>query len=102
MLLTVAFCCMASELVVRLSNMSNKSRVDDAVLRLIAAVEKEIPDVNERVKGDVVNAKESKDIQGLLARVGEVDHIVFTAGEQLDMGKLGWPPKSELDDYKSI
>ena len=80
---------------------SNRSRVDDAVARLISETEKDVPDVKGRIKGDVVDAKDAKEIQGLLQRVGEVDHVIWTAGDKLTRHKLTWPPEEELENFKS-
>ena len=74
---------------------------DDAVARLISETEKEVPDVRGRIKGDVVDAKDAKEIQGLLQRVGEVDHVIWTAGDKLTRHKLTWPPEEELESFKS-
>ena len=79
---------------------SNKSRVDTAVSRLISDVEKDVPDVADRLKAEVVDAKIGKEVQALMERVGEIDHIVWTAGEAPDPQVMIWPPQKPLEEFK--
>jgi NAD(P)-dependent dehydrogenase (short-subunit alcohol dehydrogenase family) len=59
---------------------SSKTKVENAVARLIKAVG---PDAEPRVKGVVVDGTSSKEIRALLEKVGELDHLVWTAGGEL-------------------
>ena len=79
---------------------SNKSKVDNAISRLLSELEKDVPDVRGRIKGDVVDAKEGVEIQKLVERVGEVDHVVWTSGENFDTRKVSWPPQDGLEYFK--
>lgn len=38
--------------------------------------------------GQVANLLEESQIQALFERIGELDHLVFTAGESLTLGRL--------------
>ena len=53
---------------------SNKSKVDSAVSRLILETSEVIPGVSGKVNGEVVDAKQAKEVQALMERIGEIDH----------------------------
>ena len=79
---------------------SNKSKVDTALSRLVSDVDvaKLVKDAQARVKGDVVDAKELKEVTSLMERVGEVDHVVWTSGDAF--GKATYPPRVDLNELK--
>src|SRR5215813_13033850 len=54
-----------------------KTRVDQALIALPACAE-----------GHVLDLADAKSIQELFARLGDFDHLVFTAGETLQLGSL--------------
>lgn len=77
---------------------SNKDRVDNAIAQLLAELKKDIPDVKSKVSGDVVNAKVISEVRALVERVGEIDHLVWTSGDALNVLKGG----DDIDKYKGI
>src|SRR5271163_3857188 len=56
---------------------SRKARVDEALATLPAGAE-----------GHVVDLADDAAVQALFARLGDFDHLVFTAGETLQLGSL--------------
>lgn len=54
-----------------------KTRVDQALIALPAGAE-----------GHVLDLADAKSVQELFAQVGDFDHLVFTAGETLQLGSL--------------
>ena len=56
---------------------SSKSKVDSAIARL-----------PEDAEGHVVDLSQEEGVRAFFDRVGEFDHLVFTAGETLRLGKL--------------
>lgn len=63
---------------------SNKSRVDAALA--------ELPDTCD---GAVLDIRDEAAVADLFARVGELDHVVFTAGDAADRRPLGQLPLDE-------
>lgn len=62
---------------------SSKNRVDDAVKRLKKIVE-ENAGLDGVAKGEAVDAANSEQVKALFARVGEIDHLVWTSGGSID------------------
>lgn len=73
---------------------SNKAKVDNAIARLVS----EVPDAKGRVKGEIVDAKQTKEVKALMERVGELDHLVWTSGEPFSFS--GVFPNVDIEDYK--
>ena len=71
---------------------STPEKVANAIARLHAVLSASkasgiaLPGV---VSGEVVNAKDSASVKDLVARVGEVDHLVWTSGDPLRLGFQG-------------
>jgi NAD(P)-dependent dehydrogenase (short-subunit alcohol dehydrogenase family) len=63
---------------------SNRSRIDDAVARLPGA------------EGEVVDLRDAAAVQAFFDRLGRLDHLVYTAGEELVLA-----PLAELDLVKA-
>ena len=80
---------------------SNRAKVDNAISRLIVDVEKEVPSMRNRLKGELFDARILKEVQKLMERVGEVDHVVWTAGEAPDPQMMAWPPQKDTEEFKS-
>jgi len=65
---------------------SSEDKVKNAVERLEKVIsEKKVPG---RVTGEVVDAKQSASIKQLLAKVGVIDHLVWTAGDGVRLSPL--------------
>ena len=64
---------------------SSKSKVDAAVARLNSELSK-VGGIKGTVSGDVVDARETKNVKELVDRVGEIDHLVWTSGDPLRIG----------------
>ncbi|TDL21410.1 short-chain dehydrogenase/reductase SDR [Rickenella mellea] len=63
---------------------STSERVTAAVQELTAiTMGKNLPG---KIIGEAVNAKESASVKGLVNRIGEIDHLVWTSGESLKTG----------------
>jgi NAD(P)-dependent dehydrogenase (short-subunit alcohol dehydrogenase family) len=62
---------------------SNPSRVSDAVKRLESANAG-----NGKIRGEVVDVTDSKALKDFMARIGEIDHLVWTSRDKL---KLDFP-----------
>ena len=60
---------------------SSRAKVDNAVQRLLAepSLQGQV-DLANRVSGDVVNLNDAQTIRDLFDKIGEVDHVVNTAG----------------------
>ena len=87
----VAKLCLLEQASLVIIASSNKAKVDNAVSRLVS----EVPDAEAKVKGEVVDAKHTKEVKNLMERVGEIDHLVWTSGEPF---KLTFPD-IDIDDY---
>jgi len=65
---------------------SSKTKVDDALQRLQSFfANKQIPG---KFTGEVVDGKDSDSVKQLMARVGEIDHLVWTSGDALNIGTV--------------
>jgi NAD(P)-dependent dehydrogenase (short-subunit alcohol dehydrogenase family) len=78
---------------------SNKDKVDKAVSRLIADMEKDVSGAKDKVSGDVVDAKIGAQIRALMERVGEIDHLVWTSGDTLTGVEF---PQADIDDCRGM
>lgn len=66
---------------------SNQSRVETAVSRLVSTY----PSASDRVQGqtcDLSNADVERNLEALFEKVGKVDHIIHTAGDNIAMMPL--------------
>lgn len=61
---------------------SSRIKVDSAIARLLAdpALQQQGFDLNGRLAGDVADLQNTESVRAFLNRVGEVDHLVITAG----------------------
>lgn len=66
---------------------SSKDKVDRAIERLKADVAN--ASVDGAVTGDVVDGKDTESVKAFFAKLGEVDHLVWTSGEKLHFGEKG-------------
>lgn len=60
---------------------STKAKVDDAVSKLTSIVSSK-DGSGVKIVGEVVDAGNSQSVRDLLARIGEIDHLVWTAGDK--------------------
>lgn len=67
---------------------SSQQKVDNALSRLRSDISAASISVEGKVSGEVVDARDSASVKALFARVGEVDHLVWTSGDAL---RLGFP-----------
>lgn len=88
----VAEACLKSRASLVIIASSNKERVSAAVQRLEAARLG-----TGKVQGEVVDATDIVALKEVVTRIGEVDHIVWTSGDQL---KIGFPDV-DLETVKS-
>jgi NAD(P)-dependent dehydrogenase (short-subunit alcohol dehydrogenase family) len=58
------------------------------VSRRAASVERALAQLPAGARGATVDLTDSADLDRLAAEVGEIDHLVFTAGESLELGPL--------------
>lgn len=77
---------------------SSQNKVDKALSRLKSDTSALPASVESTVSGEIVDAKDSASVKALFARVGEVDHLVWTSGDSL---RLGFPDM-DLDKNKGI
>jgi NAD(P)-dependent dehydrogenase (short-subunit alcohol dehydrogenase family) len=73
---------------------SSKTKVENAVARLINDVGS---DAASRVRGEVVDGRSSKEVRELMEKVGELDHLIWTAGGALSSDTF----QSDLDTQRS-
>ncbi|KAL5529789.1 hypothetical protein ACEPAG_5776 [Sanghuangporus baumii] len=77
---------------------SSKARVEAALVRLQNDITATGLIVEGTTSGEVVNAKDSKNVKDLLERVGEIDHLVWTSGDSLRTSF----PDIDLDANKDV
>ncbi|CAN5307222.1 SDR family oxidoreductase [soil metagenome] len=58
------------------------------VSRRAASVERALAQLPAEARGATVDLTDSADLDRLAAEVGDIDHLVFTAGESLELGPL--------------
>ena len=68
---------------------SSRDRVVSAIDRLAKALGDEAG-VKTKVVGEVVDARSGKEVRGLVERVGEIDHLVWTSGEALRLDFINY------------
>ncbi|KAL5489718.1 hypothetical protein ACEPAI_4550 [Sanghuangporus weigelae] len=77
---------------------SSKAKVEGALVRLKNDITATGSTVEGTASGDVVDAKDSKNVKALLERVGEIDHLVWTSGDSLQTSF----PDVDLDANKDV
>lgn len=77
---------------------STPAKLESALGRLRKDVSASGATVEGSVEGEVVDARSSDSIRALLAKVGEVDHLVWTSGDGL---RLGFPDM-DLDKNRDV
>lgn len=77
---------------------SSQQKVDNALSRLKSDISALTASVEGNMSGEIVDAKDSASVKALFARVGEVDHLVWTSGDSL---RLGFP-NMDLDKNKGM
>jgi len=74
---------------------SSKAKLDNALQRLQTFFsDKKIPG---KFSAEIVDGKDSDSVKQLLARVGEIDHLIWTSGDPLKFGMTGSSP-----DFASV
>ena len=76
---------------------SSQAKVEAALGRLKNDIAASRSTVEGSVSGEVVDAGDSASVKALLARVGEIDHLVWTSGDSLRT-KF---PEADLETNKS-
>jgi len=79
---------------------SQKTNVDGAVARLQKVVG-ETAGLNGVVKGEVVDASKSEEVKALFARVGEIDHLIWTSGAGISDSRRGFK-EIDLDSKRDL
>jgi len=81
---------------------SNKQRVEDAVVRLQAAVSEAAKSTHlsvvGKITGDVLDVRSIAGVHEFFGKIGELDHLVWTSGDPL---RLGFP-NVDLEAQKDI
>lgn len=78
----VALTALASHVIIA---SSSKTKLDDALQRLQSFfANKQIPG---KFTAEVVDAKDSDSVKQLMAKVGEIDHLVWTSGDVFSAGR---------------
>ncbi|KAL5489725.1 hypothetical protein ACEPAI_4557 [Sanghuangporus weigelae] len=77
---------------------SSKAKVEAALVRLKDDIVETGSIVEGTASGEVVDAKDSKNVKDLLGRVGEIDHLVWTSGDSLRTSF----PDVDLDANKDV
>ena len=75
---------------------SSLAKIESALGRIKNDIAVSGQTVEGILSGEVVDAKDSKNVKALFERVGEVDHLVWTSGDSL---RLGFP-NMDLDANK--
>ena len=72
---------------------SKKDKVEDALKRLKADTAN--ADVKGKVTGDVIDGKSFASVETFFAKVGEIDHLVWSSGDAVPPGGQAQDPKGE-------
>ncbi|KAH8115684.1 short-chain dehydrogenase/reductase SDR [Phellopilus nigrolimitatus] len=63
---------------------SSQAKVEAAVSRLHAELSGKA--VKGKISGDVIDARDSASVKAFFAKVGEIDHLVWSSGDSLQLG----------------
>ncbi|EJD02541.1 NAD-binding protein [Fomitiporia mediterranea MF3/22] len=89
---------LAGKTVLVIGGSSGIGYVDYALGRLKNDVSASEATIEGSLEGEVIDAKSSDSVRALLAKVGEVDHLVWTSGDDL---RLGFP-HIDLDKNRDV